>query len=95
MTAAAVLRLGAEDLPDAPLLDDGVALRAQAGAHENVLDIAQARRAAVDEVFALARTEQAPRDGDLAGPLGLAIFHRLDLVRVVCLVDFRDPPESW
>ena len=56
---AAVLRLRAEDLPDAALLDDGVAFRAQAGAHENVLDVAQAGRAAVDQVFAFAATGRA------------------------------------
>ena len=55
---AAVLRLGAENLADAALLDDGVALRAEAGAHENVLDVAQAGGAAVDEVFAFARADR-------------------------------------
>ena len=85
---AAVLRLGAEDLPDAPLLDDGVALRPQAGAHEDVLDVAQARGAAVDQVFAFAGTEQAPRDGDLAGAAWAGRPPPLDLVRCVFLVNF-------
>ncbi len=39
---AAILRARAKNLTDAALLDDGIALRAQAGAHEDVLDIAQA-----------------------------------------------------
>jgi hypothetical protein len=63
---AAVLRLGAEDLADAALLDDGVALRAQAGAHEDILDVAQAGGVAVDQVFALAGAVEAAGDGDLA-----------------------------
>src|ERR1035438_9604607 len=63
---AAVLRLGAENLADAALLDDGVALGAQAGAHENVLDIAQAGGVAVDQVLALTGPEQAAGDGNLA-----------------------------
>ena len=63
---APVLRLVAENLPDAPLLDDGVAFRPQAGADEKILNIAQPRGSAVDQVFALARSEQPPRDGDFA-----------------------------
>ena len=63
---AAVLRLGAENLADAALLDDGVAFRPEAGAHEDVLNVAQAGRAAVDQVFAFAGTEQAASDGDFA-----------------------------
>ena len=64
---AAVLRAVAENLADAALLDDGVAFRSQAGAHEQVLDVAQPRGSAVDQVFALAGAEQAPRDGDFRG----------------------------
>ncbi len=67
---AAVLRLRAENLADAALLDDGVAFRAEAGAHEEILDIAQAGGAAIDQIFALAGAEQAAGDGDLAGRLG-------------------------
>ncbi len=63
---AAVLRLVAEDLPDASLLDDGVAFRAQARADEEILDVAQTRGPAVDQVFAFARPEQPPRDGNFA-----------------------------
>ncbi len=63
---AAVGRLAAQNLPDAPLLDDGVRLRSQAGAHEDVLDIAQAAELAVQQVLALAGAEQAARNHDLA-----------------------------
>ena len=61
-----VLRLRRQNLADAALLDDGVAFRAQAGAHKDVLDVAQPGLAAVDQVFALAGAEQAARDGDFA-----------------------------
>jgi hypothetical protein len=54
------------NLPDAALLDDRVALRTEPGAHEDVLDVAQTRLAAVDQVFAFARPEQTPGDRDLA-----------------------------
>ena len=63
---AAILRLVAENLPDAALLDDGVALRPQARADEKVLDVAQPRELAVDQVFAFAGAKQAARDGDFA-----------------------------
>jgi hypothetical protein len=62
----AILRLGAEDLADTALLDDGVAFRPEAAAHENILDIAQARGVAVDQVFAFAGTEQPAGNGDVA-----------------------------
>ena len=64
---AAVGGLGAEHLADAALLDDGVGVRAQADAHEEVLNVAQARGAAVDEVFALAGAIQAAADDHFAG----------------------------
>ena len=67
---APVLRLGTQNLPDAPLLDNGVAFRAQAGAHEQVLNVAQAGNVAVDQVFALAGSIQAARDGHFAGLVG-------------------------
>ena len=61
---APVLRLVAQDLADAALFDDGVAFGTQAGAHEQVLDVAQPGRLAVDQVFAFTRPEQAPGDRD-------------------------------
>src|ERR1019366_8133691 len=54
---AAVVRLGAEELADALLADDCVALGAKAGAHEDVLNVAQAAELAVDQVFTLAGAE--------------------------------------
>ena len=84
---AAVLRLGAENLADAALLDDGVAFRPEAGAHEEVLDIAQAGGAAVDQVFAFARAVQAAGDGDFRVLRRMSVFHGLQLVRGVLVVD--------
>jgi len=37
------MRFAAQDLADAPLLDDGIGLRSQAGAHKDVLYVAQAQ----------------------------------------------------
>ena len=42
-----------QDLVDLALADDGVALPAQAGVHEQLVDVLQAHRAAVDVVLAL------------------------------------------
>ena len=84
---AAVIGLRAEDLADASLLDNGVAFGAKAGTHEEILDIAQAGGAAIDEVFALAGTVQAAGDGDLAGALGLGFIDSLDLAACAIAVD--------
>ena len=67
---AAVLGLGAEELADALLADDGVGLAAEAGAHEDVLDVAEAADLAVEEVFGVAGAEEAAGDGELAGADG-------------------------
>ncbi len=64
---AAVHRLGIQDLPDAALFDDGVAVGAEAHAHENFLHVAQASHAAVDQVFALPGAIEAAPDDDFAG----------------------------
>ncbi len=66
---AAVIGLGAEDLADAALFDDGVAFRSKAGTHKDVLDVAEAGGAAVDQILALAGAEEAPRNSDV-GRLG-------------------------
>ncbi len=80
---AAVHGLGIQDLTDAALLDDGVAIRTQPHAHEDFLDVAQAGHTAVDEVFALAGAIQAAThdhftraegDGRLFGGAFLAVF---------------------
>ena len=53
------------DLADPALLDDRVGLGADAGAEEEVGDVAQAARRLVDEVLRGAVAEQAARDRDL------------------------------
>src|SRR5271156_1728183 len=63
---AAIVRLGAQQLPDALLADDGVGLRAEAGAREDVLDVAQPTELTVEKVFAVAGAEKAPRNDNLA-----------------------------
>src|SRR3984957_5602399 len=65
---APVVRLGTKELPDALLFDDGVGLRTKAGAHEDVLNVAQAAKLAVEQIFAFAGAEQAAGDYDLALP---------------------------
>ena len=64
---AAVHGLCAEDLADPLLTDDGVGLAAQASAHEDVLNVAQAADLAVEQVLGVARTKEAAGDGDLSG----------------------------
>ncbi len=63
---ATVGGLAAQDLPDAALLDERIRLRSEAGTHEDVLDVAQAAELAVELVLALAGTEQAAGDDNLA-----------------------------
>ena len=67
---AAVEGLGAEKLTDALLADDGVGFATEAGAHEDVLNVAQATDLAVEEVFAVAGAEEAAGDGEFAGADG-------------------------
>jgi hypothetical protein len=59
-----VLRLVAQDLANAALLDDGVALRPQTGPDEKILDVPQAGGFTVDQVLALAGPKEPARDGD-------------------------------
>ena len=63
---APVVRFAAQDLADAPLLDDGVGLRSQARAHEQILNVAQAADFSVQEIFAFARAEEPPGDYNFA-----------------------------
>ena len=56
---AAVLRLGVDQLLDAPLLDDRVGLRADPGAEEQLGDVLQPAGRLVDEVLRLAGAEVA------------------------------------
>jgi hypothetical protein len=70
--AAALLGLGRDDLRDAPLLDDGVALGADPRVAEEVEHVAQAHRRLVDQVLGLAVAVETARDLDLRvlGELG-------------------------
>src|SRR3954471_17975682 len=68
---AAVGRTRAEDHPDLALLDDRVVLRAEAGVHQQIVDVAEAAHVAVDQVLAFARTIEPAGDFALAR-------HRLD-----------------
>ena len=62
----AVGALGGQYLVDAALADDGVALPAKAGVHEQLVDVLEAAGAAVDVVFTLAGAVIPPGDGYLA-----------------------------
>ena len=63
---APLLRLAGEDHADLPLLDDGVGPDAEAGVHQQVLDLLQAHHPAVQPVLALAAAEDPAADGDPA-----------------------------
>ena len=65
---APVNRSRAQDLPDAPLLDDRVVIRAEPRAHEKIVNVAQANRLAVQQVTALPAAKQLAGDRDLARP---------------------------
>ena len=55
----AIMRFGAEQLPDTLLSDNRVRLRPQAGTHEDVLNVAEAAELAVEQVFAVSGAEEA------------------------------------
>ena len=63
---AAVCWTAAQDLPDSALLNQRVRLRPEAGAHEQFLNIAQPAKLAVQQIFAIPRAEQPPRDHNLS-----------------------------
>ena len=90
---AAVGRFVRKNLADAALLDDGVAFRAQAGAAEQILNVAQAGGAAVDQVFAFAGAVQAAGDGDLFG-LRMRVVRVWPFVSVAMAVRCRSRPDS-
>ena len=62
---APVLALARKDLGNLALSDDRIALAPDAGVHEQLMNILQPHRAAIDEILALARAEIAARDRDL------------------------------
>ena len=73
----AVGGLQGQDLVDLALADDGVALPAQARVHEQLVDVLEAHRAAVDVILALPRAVVPPGDHDLA------LLHGEDMLGIV------------
>ena len=73
----AVGALDGQDLVDLALADDGIALPAQAGVHEELVDILEPDGVAVDEVLALPGAVVPPGDHDLA------LLHREEVAGVV------------
>ena len=65
--AAPVDGVAREDAVDLPLLHERVAARDESGPEEEVAHVLQADGLLVDEVFALARAEEAARDDDVVG----------------------------
>ena len=63
--AAAVLGPGVEDLVELALADDHVVLAADARVAQQLLDVEQPARRAVDRVLGLAVAKERPRDRDL------------------------------
>ena len=63
----AVRRLGAQNLSNAPLFDDGVGIGSEADAHKQFLNVAQSSGAAIDEIFALAGAIEPAANDDFAG----------------------------
>ena len=70
---AAVGRTAAQNLSDAPLLDECVRFRPQTRSHEQFLDIAQPAQLSIQQVFAVAAAEQAARHRNLSGVVLLLI----------------------
>ena len=62
----AIGRPGAQNLADLALLDDRVALDANAGVHQQVLHVPQAAGLSVDQVLALARSVEPAHQLDVA-----------------------------
>ena len=62
---SALVALAGDDLCNAPLPDDRVPVAAEAGVHEQLIDVAQAAGLAVDGIFALAAAVIAAGDHDL------------------------------
>ncbi len=70
----------AEDLADAPLLDQRVGLRAETRAHEEFLNVAQAAEFAIQQILAVAGAEEATRHNDFSSTeLLLVEFPATDL----------------
>ena len=74
---APLARLGADDLGNAALADDGVAVAAKTCVQQQLVHVLEAHVLAVDRVFALAAAVVAAADRDFVG------VHRKAVVRVV------------
>src|SRR5208282_2358635 len=70
---ATVRRTAAQNLADAPLLDERVRLRPQAGAHKQFLNVAQPAELSIEQVFAITAAKQAARHRNLSGVVLLLI----------------------
>ena len=89
MTERRSCGLRRQDLADAALLDDGVGFGAESAAHEDVLDVAEAGLAAVDQIFAFAGAEKAAGDGDFAWFCGLVMMGNfMDFVSFAGLLNY-------
>jgi len=69
-----------QDLTDASLLDQRIGLRAKPGSHEQLLNVAQTAKLAIQQIFAVARAEQAAGDVD---------FPRAELLLEFATPDFE------
>src|SRR5439155_14294826 len=67
-------RTAAQNLPNAPLLDERIRLRPEARAHEQFLNIAQPAQLSIQQIFTVARAKQPPRNDDLSRPKLLLKF---------------------
>ena len=83
----AVCTLQRKDLVDTALADIGIALSAQAGIHEHLVDIAQAGRLTVDIVFAVAAAIIAAGDHDLIGIVSQGTVGIIQSQRCFCKAD--------
>jgi hypothetical protein len=63
---AAIGRTAAENLSDTTLLDEGIGLRPESGAHEQLLNIAETAELAIQQVLAVSGAEQTARYNDLS-----------------------------
>ena len=77
---AALAAFGCHDLRNASLPDDGVAVPPDAGIQEQLVDIPEAHRLAVDEGFRLSAPEIAPRDGH-------AVIGAVQPAEIRCIVE--------
>src|SRR5215467_13574888 len=63
---ASLPRFGGQDVVEAVLVHEGIGLGIDAGAREEILHVAEPADALVEEVLALPRAVEAPRDANLA-----------------------------